>query len=198
VDAEAYEDHGLTSRSGAMVSTVSPGGPAAKAGVKPFDVVVEFNGKPVKNRDQLVDIVTRTRPGSTVPVKVLREGKATSLNVTVGELDLDAEAGVRQQESESEESAGFGLGLDDITPDIARRLELPRSTAGALVTEVEPGSSAAQGGIRRFDVITQVNGQAVTSAADASRRLQAIPSGRLARILVIRGGQEVGFAIRKE
>ena len=198
VDAEAFEDYGLTSRSGAMVSTVSPSGPAARAGVKPLDVIVEFNGKPVKNRDQLVDMVTRTKPGTTVPMKVLRDGKATPLNVTTGELNLDEEAGVAEEEGQAEETTGFGISMDDITLDIARRLELPRSTSGALVTEVEPGSPAAQGGLRRFDVITQVNGQPVTSAADAREKLQAIGNGRLARILVLRNGQELGLAIRKD
>jgi serine protease Do len=200
VGAEAFEDLGLTTRSGAFVSAVTAGGPAAKAGLKALDVIVEFNGKAVKTRDQLVEMVTRTKPGTTVPVKVLRDGgKSQSLNVTIGELDLEAESGSPQEnESTVEETAGFGIALDDITPDIARRLELPRSTTGAIVTEVDPGSAAAEGGLRRFDVLTQVNGQPVTSAADASKKLQAIPSGRLARILVVRGGQELGFAIRKE
>ncbi len=198
VDAQAFEDLGLTTRSGAMVSTVSPSGPAAKAGLKPLDVIVEFNGKSVKNRDQLVDMVTRTTPGTTVPVKVLREGKPTSVSLTIGELDLEAEAGQAPGEEEIEEDTAFGVGLDDISPDIARRLELPRSTSGVLVTDVDPGSPAAQGGLRRFDVITQINGDPVTSAADARRKLQAIESGRLARLLVVRGGQELGLAIRKE
>ncbi len=198
VGAEAFEDHGLSSRSGAFVSAVTPSGPAAKAGVKALDVIVEFNGKAVKNRDQLVDMVTRTKPGSTVPLKVIRDGKNTGLNVTVGELDLEAEAGTTEEESAVEETAGFGVGLEDITPDIARRLELPRSTRGALVSEVDPGSTAANGGLRRYDVITQVNGQPVTSAADAKAKLQAVASGRLARILVMRGAQELGFAIRKD
>jgi serine protease Do len=201
VGAEAYEDLGLTNRTGAFVTAVTAGGPAARAGLKALDVIVEFNGKPVKNRDQLVEMVTRTRPGTTVPVKVLRDGgKSQSINVTIGELNLEAEAGgvAEEEESTVEESAGFGIQLDDITPDIARRLELPRSTSGAIVTDVDPGSASAQGGLRRFDVITQVNGQAVTSATDANKKLQAIPSGRLARILVLRGGQELGFAIRKD
>ncbi len=199
IDAEAFEDYGLTSRAGALVNTVTSGGPAAKAGVKALDVIVEFNGKAVKNRDQLVEMVTRTRPGSTVPLVVLRDGKKTSLSVTVGELDLEAEAGATpDEESSVEETAGFGIGLEDVTPDIARRLELPRSTGGAIVTEVDPSGAAAQSGLRRFDVITQINGQPVTSAADAAKKLQAIASGRLARMLVLRGGQELGFAIRKE
>jgi serine protease Do len=198
IDAQAFEDYGLTSRSGALVSVVAPGGPAAKAGLKPLDVIVEFNGKAVKNRDQLVDMVTRTRPGTTVPLRVVRDGKNTPLSVTIGELDLEAEAGTTEEESAVEESAGFGIGLEDVTPDIARRLELPRATGGAIVTEVDPGSAAAEGGLRRFDVITQINGQPVTSAADASKKLQAIASGRLARLLVLRSGQELGLAIRKE
>ena len=198
VGADTFEDHGLTTRSGALVSAVTAGGPAARAGIKALDVIVEFNGKPVKNRDQLVDMVTRTKPGSTVPVKVMRDGKSTAVNVTIGELDLEAEAGPAEEESAVEETAGFGIGLEDITPDIARRLELPRSTTGAIITEVDPSSPAAENGLRRFDVITQINGQPVQSAADASKKLQAIPSGRLARILVMRNGQEFGFAIRKD
>ena len=78
VGAEAFEDLGLTTRSGAFVSAVTPGGPAAKAGLKALDVIVEFNGKAVKNRDQLVELVTRTSPGTTVPVKVLRDGASAS------------------------------------------------------------------------------------------------------------------------
>jgi serine protease Do len=134
-----------------------------------------------------------------VPLLVLRDGKKTSINVTVGELNLEAEAGTVSSAEESvEETVGFGVTLDDITPDIARRLELPRATSGALVTDIDPAGSAAQGGLRRFDVITRINGQAVTSAADARKTLQAIASGRLARVLVIRQGEELGFAIRKE
>ena len=66
-------------------------------------MIVEFNGKAVKNRDQLVDMVTRTKPGATVPVKVMRDGKSTSVNVTIGELDLEAEVGPAEEESTVEE-----------------------------------------------------------------------------------------------
>ena len=68
--------------------------------MKPLDVIVEFNGKAVKNRDQLVDMVTRTKPGTTVPVKVLRDAaRAQSLNVTIGELDLEPKRGPAEEES---------------------------------------------------------------------------------------------------
>jgi len=198
VDAQAYEDYGLTSREGAVVSVVSPDGPAAKGGLKPGDVIVEYNGRRVPNREELVAMVTRTRPGTTVPLKVLRDTKPVSLNVTVGELNLEAESDEPEEESLAEETAGFGIVLDDVTADVARRLELPRATQGALVADVDPAGPAAGAGLRRFDVITRVNGQAVTSAADATRQLQAIASGRLARVIVLRGGQELFLSIRKE
>jgi serine protease Do len=198
VDAQAFEDFGLTTREGAVVSAVSPDGPAAKGGLKPGDVIVEYNGRRVPDREELVAMVTRTRPGTTVPIKVLRDTAPVSVNVTVGELNLEAEAGEPEEESLAEETAGFGIVLDDVTPDVARRLELPRATQGALVTDVDPAGPAAASGLRRFDVITRINGEAVTSQADATRRLQAIASGRLARVIVLRGGQELFLSIRKE
>jgi serine protease Do len=198
VDAQAYEDYGLTTREGAVVAAVTAGGPADQAGIRPGDVIVEYNGRRVPNRDELVSMVTRTAPGTKVPVKVLRNAKPMSLTVTVGELDLDAEAGRTEEESLTEETAGFGMSLDDLTPDIARRLELPRATQGALVADLDPAGLAARAGVRRFDVITRINGEEVTSAADAVRKLQAIPQGRLARIIVVRGGQELFLSIRKE
>jgi serine protease Do len=198
VDAQALEDYGLTTREGAEIRSVAEGGPAARAGIRPGDVLVEFNGRRINNSADLPALVTRTKPGSTVPVKVIRDRKPVSLNVTVGELNLEAEAGTTEEESSATESTGFGIALEDITADVARRLRLPRATQGALVADVEPGSPAANGGMQRFDVITQVNGEDVASAADAQRKLQAIPSGRLARMLVLRAGQEVFLSIRKD
>jgi serine protease Do len=198
IDPQALEDYGLTQREGAEVTSIAEGGPAAKGGIRPGDIIVEYNGRRVGNRDELVSMVTRTRPGTTVPVTVLRDGKPANLNVTVGELSLEAEAASTDEEPTATETAGFGIALEDLTPDIARRLRLPRATQGAVVADVAPGSPAANGGLRRFDVIAEVNGQAVTSAADATRRLQAIESGRLARMLVVRGGQELFLSIRKE
>jgi serine protease Do len=132
-------------------------------------------------------------------MKVLRDTKPVSLSVTVGELNLEAEAGTPdEEESLAEETAGFGITLDDVTADVARRLQLPRATQGALVADIDPGGAAARAGLRRFDVLTRINGEAVTSAADASRKMQAISSGRLARVLVVRGGQELFLSIRKE
>ena len=96
-----------------------PGGAAAKAGIEPGDVIVEYNGRPVTNSDELVKMVIATKPGTTVPVKVLRNKQERTLNVTVDELDLDAEqnaaaaaaATATSRSTPEEQGGGFGLTL---------------------------------------------------------------------------------------
>ncbi len=203
VPLNALDEFGLKERTGALVATVTSGGPAAKAGVQPGDVILEFNGKPVKNRDDLVRMVVGTRPATTVPVKVLRDKAEKTLSVTVDELNLEEEtarnnphAGMDEQEDGNQ--AGFGMTLGSITPDVARRLRLDPDQKGVLVTEVDPQSPAASAGIRRGDIITQVNRRTVTSPADAARELQKVPSGATAFLLVQRNGQETFVTVTKE
>jgi len=206
VPREAVEELGLKSREGALVASVSSGGAAAKAGMEPGDVIVAFNGKPVKKNDDLVQMVMATRPGTSVPLRVIREGKEKTLSVTVDELDLEAEGNQAQasrgrgdrDNDQSQESSGFGITIQNITPDVARRLRLDDGTRGAVIVDVDPQSPAARAGLSGGDVILRVNGQAVGNAADAQRELSRVQSGRAARLLVLRGGQERFVIVTKE
>ena len=203
VPRDGYQDFGLKSRAGAVVSQVTPNGPAEKAGVKPGDVVVEFNGRPVTNTTDLQKMVSASKPGTSVALKVMRNGKDQTLHATVEELDLDAERGQRQSRNnaapppEEQGQDSFGLTLSNVTPQTARRLQMPSGESGALVTEVDPDGPSA-GALRQGDVILSVNGQKISSASDAGRELQKIPAGRIARILVWRGDSEVFVTVRKE
>jgi serine protease Do len=189
---------GLKTRRGAVVSTVEAGGPAAKSGMEPGDVIIEYNGKPVPTRDELIRMVTATRPGTTVPVKVLRNGQERSLSVTIEELDLEAESSQARRGTETEASAGFGIRLNDVTPDIARRLRLPSGTTGAVITDVAQASSAARAGLQVGDVVLEVNRQPVSSATEASRLLGEVRSGDSAGLLIWRDGQRQFVLVRKE
>ncbi|MCX6551535.1 MAG: trypsin-like peptidase domain-containing protein, partial [Acidobacteria bacterium] len=123
VPRDAMAEFGLTERKGALVSIVTPNGPAAKAGLEPGDLIVEFNGKPVKGRNGLVQLVMATRPGVTVPLKILRDKAEKSLSVTVEELNLDAESGGAAGDATQEETgSGFGITLGPLGADVARRL----------------------------------------------------------------------------
>jgi serine protease Do len=203
VPADALSEFGLRERKGAVVGTVTRGKPAARAGIEPGDVIVEFNGKTVKNRDELVATVVATRPGSTVPIKIMRDKKEVTLSITVDELDLDDENNrVQEQqrtstEPDDQESQGFGITLSPLTADTARRLRA-QDAQGVLVSDVEQGSPAFRAGIARGDIITRINRQPVRSPQEASRALAQVSSGGTAFLLVLRGGQEQFFTVRKE
>jgi serine protease Do len=204
VPREGYEDFGLKTRTGAVVGSVLSGGAAQKGGVEPGDVITEYNGRPVPNRDELVKMVIATKPGTSVPVKVLRNKQERTLHVTVDQLDLEAEQqtqrstrGDSNPAPETTQGGGFGLTLGSVTPQIARRLQLPSGQTGALVTDVDPDGPSA-GALRAGDIVLSVNRKTVTNAAEAARELQAVASGRIAQILIWRGDGQVFVTVKKE
>jgi serine protease Do len=205
IPQNASDTLGLKNREGALVASVLPNGPSAKAGLEPGDVIVQFNGKPVKDRDSLVSMVIATPPNTTVPVRVIRDKEEKTLNVRVGELDLDAEQaalgngrGGRDTNPQQETSSGFGMSLSNITPDVARRLRLDADTRGAVVVDVDPSSPAARAGIMEGDVITRVGRASVSSVADASRELGRVASGGTVILRVLRNGQDTAVVVTKE
>jgi serine protease Do len=204
VSADEVEEFGLKSRQGALVTTVSENGPAAKAGLEPGDVVLEFNSKPVRNRDDLVQMVVATKPGSTVPIKILRDRKERTLTITVDEVNAEAESSRQSRDSAPNETAGFGIALDNLTPEVSRRLGVPRDVDGAIVIDIDPDGPAAQARqpLEVGDVILEVNRQPVRSAAEAKRALDAVERGRSAMVLIWRqspgGGQRIFLTIRKQ
>ena len=152
-------------------------------------------------------MVVATKPGMSVPVKLLREKQEKTLNVTVEELDLEAE---QQQvrgggrggnntppEPEEQGASGFGLTLQNLTPQIMRRLQMPSGQSGAVVTDVDPSSDSARS-LRPGDVILSVNGMSVATAADAGRELQKVASGRTARLLIWRDQNELFVPVKKD
>jgi serine protease Do len=169
------------------------------------DIVTEFNGKPVKDSNTLVDMVVHTAPGTSVPLKVVRDAKTQTLTVTIEELNVEDEqqsAPTRMtppaDEPPAPKETGFGMTVEPVTPQVARRLQLPNGRGGAVVSDVDPLGAAAQGGIAPGDVILSINGRAVTSADDSIRTLEQITSGRIARLIVWRAGSEQLVTMRKK
>jgi serine protease Do len=204
VPREGYEDFGLKTRMGALVGSMPSGSAAAKAGMEPGDVIIQYNGRPVPNRDELVKMVVATKPGTTVPVKVLRNKIEKTLNVTVEELDLEAEQNPQrrpsqddQQPPEQQNTGSFGLTLENVTPQLARRLHLPSGQTGAVVTDVDQdGPSAAF--LRPGDVILTVNGKPTATATAAAAELAKVQSGHIAQLRVWRGDSETFVPLKKD
>lgn len=198
---EDAEDLGLSSVTGALITDV-PEGPANDAGIRRGDVVVEFNGRPVRNSSDLVSMVKATAPGTTVPVKILRAKKSMTVNVKIEELDVEAEQALQSPvrpgaPGEQPRDTGFGMSIEGLTPNLARRLGVPPGTGGAVVTDVDPTGPAAQGTIRPGDVILEINDQPVSSVAQVTKVLDALQPGRTARIVVFRNGREALALVRK-
>jgi serine protease Do len=203
IPREALEELGLKERRGALVATVAANGPAAKAGLEPGDVILDVNGHPIASRDELVQTVMGLKPGTPVPVRIVRDKQEKTVSVTIGELNLDQESGSTADNNGTspeggDSTAGFGMTLGNLTADRARRLNAPSGTTGAVIMELDPSGNAARGGLREGDVILRVNRQAVSSAADASRELQKVRAGGTALLLVWRQGQTIFLPVRKE
>ena len=193
VRLQAIDELGLKEKTGALVSSIEEGGPAEKAGVEIGDVILSWNGQPVKNSDELVRMVTRTKPGATVPVRIIRDKKERSLNITVEELDLEAENNNTRRPSSSERTSvepeqnkGFGMTLENVTADVSRRLRLQDTTRGAVITDVDEGSPAQEDGLQAGDIIVRVGSTPVTSAVEAQRELNRVPAGGTALLRIIR------------
>jgi serine protease Do len=200
--SETAKAFGLPSTNGALVSTVNPKGPADRAGLQPGDVIVEYNGKPVKDSDTLVSDVVSTKPGTTVPVIFYRNNQKKTANVTIDELDLDAEQGRTAarnspQAAPEQTSTGLGMTLDAITPEIARRLDLPRNEGGAIISDVEPNSPASIAGLAPGDVILEVNRAQVSNVSQITRELQKVGQGQPVFLLIWRDGSTTFVTVTK-
>jgi serine protease Do len=191
VTPEIAESLGMDKGYGALVANVSKEGPAEKAGVKVGDVIIEFDGQPVKDSGDLPIIVARTAVDKKVRMKVLRDKKEIVLNVAIGEL--------KDQEvvASAPEKGELGLTVQRLTPQMAESLGLEKSE-GVVVTAVEPASAAEEAGIRRGDVILEVDRRTVRNLDEYKKAIAGIAKGRGVLFLVRRGESTLFLALKPQ
>jgi serine protease Do len=191
VDPETAKDMGLPENTrGALVVGVEPGGPASKAGFEPGDVVVELNGRQVEDDVELRNRIGLMKPGSKVAVKVFRNGKALSLNATLGNFQQM----VASESDESDaESKPFGLSLSPVTKQTREQYNV-RANRGAIVTQVDPDSSADRAGIQAGDVILRVNNSDVKDLKDF---LKQVSGKKRIYLRIEREGRELFVPLRR-
>ncbi len=180
---ELAREFGVKDTKGVLVNEVVPESPAAKAGVQRGDIIVEFDGKKLEGPGDLQRAVGLTAPDQTARLKVLRDQGEKTLDVKVGQAPDEREARERQG---GRTRSLLGLEVRPITPDIAARLNL-KSTEGVLVARVEDGTSAAEAGIQRGDIIKQVNRQNVRTISDFERLTREVKEGDRLTVLLQRG-----------
>ena len=188
VNADLAKSLGLERVAGALISSVSPDSPAAKAGVQRGDVVTQLDGVAVTDSNHLRNHVAQKQPGSAVRLTVLRDGRTLDLSARLAELTASRDEDERPAPGGGE-SGSFGLSVQPLTPELADRLGV-RGAAGVAVTAVNPDGPAADAGIREGDVIEEVNRKPVRDAQGLRTALRA--SGeRPALVLVNRRGDSL-------
>lgn len=177
----------VNNASGALVSQVTEGSPAAKAGLKVGDVITELDGQKITDASQLQMEVSEKTPGTTIQLGVMRNGKTMTVPVT-----LEAFGGNGNSVNEAGESGHgkmrWGLGLDNLNPQSRQQFNIPADVHGAVVEEVKPGSPADDAGLQQGDVISQVNRKDMQNADDVVQALGSLPKGQDALLLVWSNG----------
>lgn len=171
---------------GALVGSVEANGPGAKAGLQRGDVVMELNGQPITGPNDLRLKVATLAPGTTVHLKVNRNGESRDVTITLGEAPKGKNAGNAPGGGDAN-SPMSDVQVDELTSEIRQQLGLGPDVKAVVVTEVPDGSPAADAGLQRGDVIEQVNRQSVNSVADYERFIRQVGKQTVG-MLVNRGG----------
>lgn len=186
-------------KAGVTISGIRPpGGPADQAGLQTGDTIIAVNGKPVSSGDELVGLISATRPGNKVDLTYVRNGQEKNAKVTVADrAKLFPERGEEtagNNEGSAPSPTKLGINVRSITPEMAQRLGIPEGK-GVQVTEVKQDSFAEDVGFQRGDVILQVNKQPVNSEDDFRKLTGQLKNGQDVAFLIRRGSRETGGTI---
>lgn len=201
LDEDLAKSFGVPKGKGELISRVEPGEAAAKAGIKQGDIITKVDGKDVTPDTTLSYLAANVRPGTRVPVELVRDGKPMTVQLTVGTrpseeqlagFDPDAEEGNQGNNEQGTQGAAVSTGINvtALTPQIARSIGVDPATKGVVIVGVDPSSDAAQK-VRRADVIVSVNRNPVTTPAEFNAAVGQAKTSRAAQVLLYvtrRGG----------
>jgi periplasmic serine protease, Do/DeqQ family len=194
----------LKDAEGVLVSNVRAGSAADKAGVKRGDIITAINGEKIEDSNVLRNKVAQTAPGTDIKLTVVRNGSSQELTAKLDEFDVDQAKKNASGPDEQDNSTGkgaqngkLGLTLQPLTSQIAKQLNVPEGIDGLVVTDIDPAGAAADGGVARGDVISEINRQPVKSLQDVQSAIEK-SGGRPVLLLITRQGQTVFLTVRPE
>lgn len=196
VTSDFAKELGYNSTAGAFVSEVEKGQPAEQAGVKPYDIITEINGKRITDSGELRNMVSQTPPGTPVKVKVWRDGGERELTIKLAEVQPFEKEKEEAPVAAAAKATGplAGVSVDNLTPEKARQYRLPEGTTGVVVTDVDPGSDAAAAGLRPGVVIIEVSRQPVTNVNEFHAALAKL-GGKKSAFVRVRDGSGVSVVL---
>jgi serine protease Do len=201
VTPEIAESLGLDRGRGALVSEIDPAGPAIKAGIAASDVIVTFDGKTVEKMRDLPRMVAATPVDKAVDVVLWRKGKQVAVKLKIGELKddtpvaaLESKGGKGQTQVARTELRALGISIAEISDASRERYDIPNDIKGLVVVDVDDDADAAAKGLKRGDVIDEIQQVPVTSPAEAQGALEAArKAGRKTVLLRVVSGDNVRF-----
>jgi len=188
---ELAEYYGIKDGNGVLVTEVFPGDPADKAGIKPQDIILEVNGKEVKNSWELTGMIADIGVGETVNIKALRDGKKEIFNVKIAKRE---EAKISSRSPREGHEDELGISVSELTPEIARRFNIPEAE-GVIVTGIESESKGEQAGLMVGDIIKEINHKTIKTAQDYQAAITKVKTGEAIHIFIKRG--KAGFVVIK-
>ena len=190
VNPAIARNNGLSGTDGALINDLAldPGTPAAKAGLRSGDVIIEFDGKPIKSPKNLTEFVSETPIGKVVPLKYIRDGRVETVSVKIGERPRDAEIAKGEGGDDNQPTGKLGISVSPVTPELARELKL-KLGGGVVVENVDPNGPGADAGLQRGDVIHKVNRIPVNSRGELVGALNSVKGEKEIVLQVERRGQ---------
>jgi serine protease Do len=196
---DVAETLGIDRNRGELITSVTPGGPAARAGVEQGDVVLSVAGQPVTPDQTLAYLVSRQPIGTRIPVELLRNGQRRTVNVQIAErpndqelarlngIDTGEEGGTGEDGKPTAAPAprSLGMTLQTLTPELAQRGGIRGQVSGVVITELDPNSDAAQQGLRAGDIIVAANGRPTPNPQAVSQAVEAARGARRERVLLV-------------
>lgn len=182
IDDALAEAMGLEGRTGALVSDVTPDGPAAKAGVEQGDIIVALDEETIKNSTQLRNEIAALNPGSKTTLQLIRDGKKKRIEVTLGELPADDVAGDVEERLEEQ----FGFTVTPFNADLAAKYRLNRSLNGVVITSVVTGGPGYRAGLREGDLIVEINRASTRDLDEFNEQVRNLKKGSTLLFRVVR------------
>jgi serine protease Do len=184
VDEDLAKSFKMKEPKGAVVTDVTSGSPAEKAGIQPGDVVVGADDKEIEDNSTLSRYVASKPPAATVKLRVRRGGEEKTIPVVLGTFPESSE---EKDQTEEKGKKHLGMQLRTLTPEMAERLELPRGVKGVVVTDVEIGEAAEKANLQRGDVIVSVDDKALATVDEFESAIEQAQKNGIARLRVRRG-----------
>lgn len=200
VNNELAEALGLKEAIGVIVNDVQKGKAAEKAGIKSGDVIIKFNGEKVEDGNVLRNKVAASKPGTEISLTIIRNKTEQEIKVKLDEFEIPGAKPASNQnpssnQGNSQQNGKFGFNLLPLTPEISRELNLSSDVKGVVITEVDPGSPADETGIRKGDVIMEINQQPVTTLDEVRSALEK-SGDKSTSFKLARGNQKFFIAIK--